>query len=82
MYNSGMAVLAIPIAMHSVRPVGVGLLLVLVLLVGLAAVAYVIGRENVNIGRGGARRVQSLRDWYVLGLAIICAIVLMGRYWS
>jgi hypothetical protein len=76
-----MAVLAAPIALQSVRPVGVGILLVLVLLVGLAAVAYIIGREYVSIGRGGSKRVQSLRDWYMLGLAILCAIVLIGRYW-
>jgi hypothetical protein len=82
LYNPGMAVLAAPIALQSVRPAGVGILLVLVLLVGLATVAYIIGREYVSIGRGGPRRVQSLRDWYVLGLAIVCSIVLIGRYWK
>jgi hypothetical protein len=82
MYYRSMAVLAVPIAMQSARPVGLGLLLLLLLLVGLAAVAYVIGREYVNIGRGDRRRVQSLRDWSVLGAAILCTIVLIGGYWN
>jgi hypothetical protein len=82
MYYPSMAVLAAPIALHSVRPVGVGMLLVLVLLVALGAVAYIIGREYVSTGCNGPRRVHSLRDWYMLSLTILCAIVLIGRYWK
>jgi hypothetical protein len=81
-YHSGMAVLALQIPGHSIRPVGLGLLLVIVLLVALAAVAYFFGREHVNIGRRGPGREQSLRDWLMLGLTILGAIALVGRYWK
>ncbi len=81
MYSLTMAVLAAPIAMHSSHPVGVGILLVVVLLAVLAAAAYFIGREYVNVGRRGPGREQSLRPWFTLGLAILGVIALVGRYW-
>ena len=56
--------------------------MILTLMVALAAVAYIIGREYVSVGRGRPGRVQSLRDWYVFGLMILCAIFLVGRYWK
>lgn len=82
MYHSTMAVLGLHIPGHSIRPVGLGLLLVIVLLAALVAVAYFFGREYVNIGRRGPGREQSLRDWFMLGLTILGVIVLVGRYWK
>jgi len=75
-----MAVLALHIPGHSIRPVGLGFLLVIVLLAALAAVAYFFGGEYV--GHRGPGREQSLRDWVMLGLAILGMIVLVGRYWK
>jgi len=82
MYHSAMAVLALHIPGHSIRPVGLGFLLVIVLLAAFAAVAYYFGREYVDIGRRGPGREQLLRDWFVLGLTILGVIVLVGRYWK
>jgi hypothetical protein len=75
-----MAVLALHVPGHSIRPVGLGLLLVIVLLAALAAVAYFFGREYV--GRRGPGRAQFLRDWFMLALTILGVIVLIGRYWN
>jgi hypothetical protein len=77
-----MTVLALHIPGHSVRPVGLGLLLVIVLLAALVAVAYFFGREYVKLGRRGPGREQSLRDLVMLGLTILGGIVLVGRYWK
>jgi len=82
MYSSTMAVFAALMAAHSIRPVGLGILLVVVLLVGLAAVASFIGREYVKSGRRGSGREQSLQPWFMLGLTIIGLIALVGRYWK
>jgi hypothetical protein len=73
-----MAVLALRIPGQSIRPVGLGLL-VFVLLAALAAVAYYFGREYIN-GRRGTGRAQSLRDCVMLGLTILGVVALVGRY--
>jgi hypothetical protein len=78
LYHSTMAVLAL----HSIRPAGLGFLLVIVLLAALAGVAYLFAREYLNIGRRGPGREQSLRDWFMVGLTILGVIVLVGRYWQ
>jgi hypothetical protein len=77
-----MAVLAARIAMRSVHPAGLGMLLVLVLVATLAAAAYFVGREYINRGRRAPGREQSLGPWFMLGLMIIGAIALVGRYWQ
>jgi hypothetical protein len=82
MISWSMAVLALHIPGHSIRPVGLGFLLVIVLLAALGAVAYFFGREYVNIGRRGPGREQSLRDWFALGLTILGVIALVGLYWK
>ena len=81
MYSSSMAVLALYVPGHSPRPVGLGILVVIVLLAALAAAAYFIGREYLNIGRRGPGREQSLRPWFMLGLSVLGLIFLVGRYW-
>lgn len=81
MYCSTMAVLAVPMALHSTHPVGLGVLVVIVLIAAGAAVAYFLGREYVRIGRRGPGREQSLRPWVMLGLTILGMIALVGLYW-
>lgn len=76
-----MGVLALNIPGHSIRPVGLGILLVIVLIAALAAAAYFFGREYVN-GPRGPGRAQSLRDWVMLGLTILGVVALVGRYWK
>ncbi len=80
MYSSTMAVVALHVPGHSAQPVGLWILAVILLLAALAAVAYFIGREYVPISRRGAGRQQSLRDWSMLGLTILCVIGLVGYY--
>jgi hypothetical protein len=77
------AVLALRIPGHSIQPVGLWILVVIGLLALLAAAAYFFGREYVTIGRRrGPGREQPLRDWFILGLAILGVIALVGLYWK
>lgn len=48
MYSSVMAVIAAPIAMQSTYPVGLGTLVVIIFLAGLAAAGYFIGRRYLE----------------------------------
>jgi hypothetical protein len=48
MYSSLMAVLAAPIAMQSTYPVGLGTLVVIIFLAGLAAAGYFIGLKYLE----------------------------------
>ena len=48
MYSSIMVVVAAPIALHSTRPLGLAILVVVVLLGALAAAGYFIGRMYVS----------------------------------
>lgn len=82
MYSWTMAVLALHIPGHSSGPVGLWILVVIALLTVLAAAAYFFGREYVNLGRRGPGRERFLRDWFVLGLAILSVVVLVGHYWK
>ena len=47
-YSSVMAVIAAPIAMQSTYPVGLGTLVVIIFLAGLAAAGYFIGRRYLE----------------------------------
>jgi hypothetical protein len=51
-----MAVMAVPIAMQSAFPVGLGIFVVVALLAAVVTLGYLIGREYVN-GRWNSR------DW-------------------
>jgi hypothetical protein len=82
MYSATVGDIALHIPGHSIRPVGVGILVVIVLLAALAAVAYFIGPEVAKMGRLGSRREPSLRLWVVFGLMILSVIALVGRYWN
>jgi hypothetical protein len=82
MYSSTMAVVALHIPGHSIQPLGLWILLVVVLLAALATAAYFIGREYIKIGRRGPGREQPLRDWFVLGLTVLGVIALVGYYWK
>jgi len=52
------------------------------LLAALAAVGSFIGRRYVRFGRRGSGREQYLQPWLMLGLTILGAIALVGRYWQ
>ena len=76
-----MAVIALHVPGHSRNPLSLEILVVIVLLAALAAVAYFIGREYVNIGRRGRGRENSLRPWFILGLTILGVIAVVGHNW-